>query len=119
MLDDDIALIGVSFATDSNRKRKRSVWCKDWLRKRELFSHVNLLNELRTSPKDWHNYKLIIETEQSTSTKRGIWSIYRGQLTGRPTNSYTPTSRRVGCGRCTCNLSFFTAGPRSLGRYEN
>ncbi|KAK9879615.1 hypothetical protein WA026_006679 [Henosepilachna vigintioctopunctata] len=56
MLDDDIALIGVLFATDSNRKRKRSVWCKDWLRKRELFSHVNLLNELRTSPKDWHKY---------------------------------------------------------------
>ena len=32
------------------------VWCKEWLKKRTKFSHVNLLNELRFAPKHWHNY---------------------------------------------------------------
>jgi hypothetical protein len=38
------------------RKIKRGIWCKEWLQKRQTFSHVNLLHELRFAPKDWHNY---------------------------------------------------------------
>ena len=37
--------------------RKSRQWTKKWLLKRqELFSHVNLLKELRFHPKDWHNF---------------------------------------------------------------
>jgi len=44
-------------AIKSNEKKvKRKLWNKDWLQKRKVYSHVNLLKELRFSPKDWHNY---------------------------------------------------------------
>lgn len=36
--------------------KKRSKWCKNWLLKREQYSHINLLNELRSEPNDWRNY---------------------------------------------------------------
>jgi hypothetical protein len=32
------------------------MWCKEWLQKRNTYSHVNLLTELKLAPKDWHNY---------------------------------------------------------------
>lgn len=39
------------------KKRKRSVWAKEWLSKRAQYSHdVSLLTKLRICPKDWHNY---------------------------------------------------------------
>jgi hypothetical protein len=37
-------------------KIKRKMWCKEWLQKRNTYSHVNLLTELKLAPKDWHNY---------------------------------------------------------------
>jgi hypothetical protein len=36
--------------------RKSRQWTKKWLLKRRGYSHVNLLNELRFHPKDWHNF---------------------------------------------------------------
>jgi len=36
--------------------KKSSEWTKKWLLKRQDFSHVNLLKELRFHPKDWHNF---------------------------------------------------------------
>jgi hypothetical protein len=38
------------------RKKKRGVWCKDWLIKRKTYSRINLLSELKMYPRDWHNY---------------------------------------------------------------
>jgi len=29
------------------RKRPRKKWCKDWLMKKEMYSHIKLLNELK------------------------------------------------------------------------
>uniref|UniRef100_A0A8D8VQR4 Uncharacterized protein n=1 Tax=Cacopsylla melanoneura TaxID=428564 RepID=A0A8D8VQR4_9HEMI len=59
-MDDYIALVGLVLALKKKRrsknKRKPRVWCKDWLRKRNQFSHVNLLDELKFAPKDWHNF---------------------------------------------------------------
>jgi hypothetical protein len=40
----------------SKRKNKRKMWCKEWLQKRNTYSHVNLLTELKLAPNDWHNY---------------------------------------------------------------
>jgi hypothetical protein len=38
------------------RKKKRDVWCKDWLIKMKTYSDINLLSELKIYPRDWHNY---------------------------------------------------------------
>ena len=56
--DDVLAVVGLLLATKncSKQKKDRSVWCKEWFKKRGRYSHINLLNELRFAPKDWHNY---------------------------------------------------------------
>jgi hypothetical protein len=38
------------------RKKKRDVWCKDWLMNRKTYSQINLMSELKIYPRDWHNY---------------------------------------------------------------
>lgn len=38
------------------KTKKRSRWTKDWLKKRGIYSHINLLEELRLEPRDWMNY---------------------------------------------------------------
>jgi len=39
------------------RKRKRSIWTKDWLKRRSEFKHSNLITELElSSPLDYKNY---------------------------------------------------------------
>lgn len=46
-----------------NQKNKRSKWCKEWLKKRDNFSYVNLLNELRVSAQeDLKNFLRMDET---------------------------------------------------------
>jgi hypothetical protein len=52
--DDTLAIVGLLIAMES--KNKREMWCKEWLQKRNTYSHVNLLTELKLAPKDWHNY---------------------------------------------------------------
>jgi hypothetical protein len=56
---DDVALALAAFVLMCKRKprkKKREVWCKDWLMKRKTYSHINLLRELKIFPRDWHNY---------------------------------------------------------------
>ena len=36
--------------------RKRKIWSKQWLRKRQKYSHVNLMKELAIEKDDWFNY---------------------------------------------------------------
>jgi len=39
------------------RKRKRSIWTKDWFKRRSVFGHGNLIKELElSSPLDYKNY---------------------------------------------------------------
>jgi hypothetical protein len=49
----------LAYATEEDtvyRKRKRSIWTKDWL-KRSVFRHTNLIKELGLfSPLDYKNY---------------------------------------------------------------
>lgn len=55
--DDALAIVGLLLAMENPKKKaKRKYWSKSWLQKRKTFSHVNLLKDLRFSPKDWHNY---------------------------------------------------------------
>ncbi|KAG5897881.1 hypothetical protein JTB14_000761 [Gonioctena quinquepunctata] len=60
--DDALAFVGLLFAIKKQKeekikKKKRRIWCEEWLMKREAHSHVNLLKELKVFPKDWHNFQ--------------------------------------------------------------
>jgi len=44
-------LSSVIMLENNRRKSKRAKWTKDWLLKRENFSHVNLLKELEKKKK--------------------------------------------------------------------
>jgi hypothetical protein len=46
--------------------RKSREWNKKLLLKRQDFSHVNLLKELRFHPKDWHNFLRMNESTYLT-----------------------------------------------------
>ena len=52
--------IGLAMAL-KRRKTKRSKWTKDWLLKRDQFSHTNLLVDLKLEPDGWRNYLLMNE----------------------------------------------------------
>lgn len=41
---------------DRRRSTTRSMWSRKWLLKRQRFSHIRLLHELRDDPNDWRNY---------------------------------------------------------------
>ncbi|CAH1379989.1 unnamed protein product, partial [Tenebrio molitor] len=38
------------------KKKKRKVWCKEWLLQRSRLSHIELIKELRSSSQDYFNY---------------------------------------------------------------
>ena len=46
--------------------RKSREWTKKWLLKRQDFSHVSLLKELRFHPKEWHNFLRMNESTYLT-----------------------------------------------------
>ena len=58
-LNDDDMLIGLGLLFAKKKKeRKRSVWAKEWLRKRSKLSHTNLVEELSANFKDIVDHKL-------------------------------------------------------------
>lgn len=122
MSEDDaiIAVVGLLFAMDSNRKRKsRSVWCKEWLKKRTKFSHVNLLNELRFAPKDWHNYLRMNEQTYFILLEKVTPLIQKKDTVLRPSISaherLTATLRYLASGRSYADMKFSTIiSPQAL-----
>jgi hypothetical protein len=58
--DDDLlpyAAIAIALKKEqSNKKKSRSRWSKEWYLKRECLSHTNLVSKLRLEPDDWLNY---------------------------------------------------------------
>ena len=46
--------------------RKIKEWTEKWSLKRQVFSHVNLLEELRYHPKYWHNFLMMNESTYLT-----------------------------------------------------
>lgn len=45
-----------SAVLSKKKKKKRAVWTKEWLLKRNKYSYTNLLNGLKLDPGDWFNY---------------------------------------------------------------
>lgn len=59
MNEEGIIGIAIYLACDKTKKtkRKKRFWMKEWLKKRNSFSHHNLLDEVRlSSPSDYRNY---------------------------------------------------------------
>ena len=61
VLDKEKALATlVLLSAMKTKKRKRSCWSKEWLKKREEYSHMTLLKELKeNNPNDFRNYLII------------------------------------------------------------
>ena len=52
-LDD---LLALSVLVKRKKTNKRKIWTKDWLLKRHVFTHTNLLEELQAFPEDFNNF---------------------------------------------------------------
>ena len=109
----------VAIAVLLDRKYRRNAtksreWTKKWLLKRQDFSHISLLKELRFHPKDWHNFlrmnesayltllsmvsPLIQKKEKSTTMRQAV----------TPHERLTATLRFLATGRSYENLRFST-----------
>ena len=51
-----LAAVAAMLLQKIKKRRKRRVWTKEWLLKRDGLSHLKLLEELRLEPVDWLNY---------------------------------------------------------------
>jgi hypothetical protein len=99
--------------------RKSRGWTKKWLLKRQDFSHVNLLKELRFHLKDWHNFLrmnestyFIINSFSTDSEKKH--TTMRQAITRH--ERLTATSRFLATGRSYEDLKFSTImSPQALG----
>ena len=49
-------LVNFVVLKEATKMKKRKIWSKDWLLKRNYFSHVNLLEEIRAYPEDFNNF---------------------------------------------------------------
>lgn len=117
-----IAAIAVALLEDEGKIRKRRKWCKNWLLQRRIYTHMNLLKELRTSePSDFKNYlrmdndafNLLLElvrpkiTKQDTKLRDAISAEER----------LTVTLRYLATGNSYEDLKFTTAiSPQAIGK---
>lgn len=119
--DDALAIIGLVFALKAEKRtKKRTVWCKKWLMKREKYSHINLLNELKFAPKDWHNYLRMNEETYLKLLSLVSPLIERKDTIMRksisPHERLSATLRFLATGRSYEDLKFSTViSPQALG----
>lgn len=64
--DDMISLVGLLVVLNSKKARKRSTWCKEWLKKRTKYTHTTLLKELCSEPSDYRKYLRMSEEVYTT-----------------------------------------------------
>ncbi|GBP60237.1 hypothetical protein EVAR_44612_1 [Eumeta japonica] len=120
--NDVIAVLGLILATKKRKRRKgRIEWCKHWLLKSKQFSHVNLMNELKFTLKDYKNYlrmdeKLYLKLlslvtpviqRQDTVMRKAISAHERLSVTLR----FLATGRTYECLKYSAIIS-----PQALGR---
>jgi hypothetical protein len=101
--------------------RKSREWTKKWLLKRQEFSHINLLKELRFHPKDWHHFLRMNESTYLTLLSLVSPLIQKKSTTMRqaitPHERLTATLRFLATGRNYEDLKFFTImSPQALGK---
>lgn len=109
----DILLLSLAGVLTSMKKKRRSRWCKQWLLRRETFSHTNLLSELCFESGDWFNY---LRMDQETYHK--LLSVVEPLVTKQDTcmrksvtahERLTATLRYLATGRSYEDLKYSTA----------
>ncbi|XP_060523247.1 uncharacterized protein LOC132700134 [Cylas formicarius] len=100
--------------------RKKLRWVKEWLQKRNEYSHVNLFEELRLEPADWHNY-LRMDVETYGELLKLVTPLQKQDTLMRPAifvdEKLTSTFRFLATGRGYEDLNFTTIiSPQALGR---
>ncbi|KAJ8971539.1 hypothetical protein NQ317_014971 [Molorchus minor] len=103
----------------NKRSRPRIKWVKEWLLKRNEFSHINLLEELRLEPDDWRNYLRMDEDSYTTLLTLVTPLIEKQDTIMRPAISaherLSATLRYLATGRNYEDLKFSTViSPQSL-----
>ena len=104
-----------------SRANARRYWTKQWLLDRNLFTHSNLLNELRAYPSDFHNYLRMDEETYLELLSLVTPLIEREDTVMRaaisPHERLTATLRFLATGRSYEDLKFSTCiSPQALGR---
>ncbi|KAK3788641.1 hypothetical protein RRG08_031297 [Elysia crispata] len=104
-----------------SRANARRYWTKQWLLDRNLFTHTNLLNELRAYPSDFHNYLRMDEETYLELLSLVTPLIEREDTVMRaaisPHERLTATLRFLATGRSYEDLKFSTCiSPQALGR---
>lgn len=54
--DLDLDNLAIFVILKKKKRKQRGMWSKDWLLKRDMLSHINLLEEIRAFPEDFHNF---------------------------------------------------------------
>ena len=103
------------------RRRKPSIWCKQWLLQRQKHTHINLLKELTDYTTDYRNY---LRMDEDTYERLLVMvgpliekkdTIMRKSIT--PHERLAATLRFLATGRSFEDLKFTTCiSPQALGR---
>lgn len=121
--EEELLMLGVcAVALYKKKKRKRRrKWTKDWLLKRDQYTHTNLLQELRIEPGDWHNY-----LRMDAATYHHLLSLIAPRIERldtcmrraiTPHERLTATLRYLATGRSYEDLKYSTAiSAQALGK---
>jgi hypothetical protein len=116
-----VVLLALAVEEESNKIRKRRrLWCKSWLQKRDRYSDMRLLRELQeNNPDDFKNYLRMDETAFSELLTAVTLYIVKLDTVMRPAVSpkerLTATLRFLATGRQLEDLKFSTGiSPQSL-----
>lgn len=118
-----VAICGGFVSLEDERKRKsRKIWCKNWLKNRNRFSHMSLLAELAANePNDYKNYPRITEDCFEDILRRISPEIEKRNTAMREVISckerLAATLQFLTSGRSYENLKFSCViSPQSLGK---
>lgn len=112
-----IALVVASKKKDKNKRR----WMKEWFKKRNKYTHENLLNDLRISePSDFQNFLRLDSTVFEELLRMVIPEIKKRDTTMRdaisPSQRLSITLRYLATGNTFEDLKFISAvSPQSIG----
>jgi hypothetical protein len=68
-----VTLLVLDNKEKQEKVKKKKKWCKNWLLHRHLYSHMNLLNELRVyKPADFKHYLLVRQRRTSLTQSKGF-----------------------------------------------
>lgn len=116
-----LAVAAAVSVISKRKKKQRSIWVKEWLLKRRIYSHIHLLNELKFAPEDWFNYLRMDEDTYLELLQKVSPHIIKQDTHLReaitPHERLTVTLRYLATGRSYEDLKFSAAiSPQSLGQ---